>query len=88
MPRILAASIWREASGPASVPSDGTALRFDADRNHLANEVSVSFEPGFDRRVIGHACERIVEHCAQTRIGFYAAQPAAGAAIEMWVGDL
>jgi hypothetical protein len=40
------------------------------------------------RRVIGHARERVVEHRTQTRIGFYAAQPAAGAAVKMWIRDL
>src|ERR1700675_4394068 len=39
-------------------------------------------------RVIRNAGKRIVERRAQTRIGFYAAQPAAGAAIEVWVGDV
>jgi len=39
-------------------------------------------------RIVGNACKRIIEHRVQTRIGFYSAQPAGGAAIEMWVGDL
>ena len=34
------------------------------------------------------ARKRIVEHGTQTRIGFYAAQPPAGAAVQVWIGDL
>ena len=40
------------------------------------------------RPIVRNACKRIVEHRVQTRIGFYSAQPAAGAAVEVWVGYL